>query len=192
MLGEARLKAGGRRSARRAGAGRGGAGQGADAHRGLAAQGRPPGRAGPGRDGARRLSQGAGDRSPTSCRRITAIVTLLMQQGKIEEAGKQFEAMKKIAPKHPQTLYLQALLAYRDKDYAAAREAIQLHLKAAPDNLPGLLLGAQIDYQLESYAQAEARPRHGTAARPEATFGAPTAGPDLSAQGQARRRRSRR
>ena len=34
------------------------------------------------------------------------IVTLLMQHGKTEEAGKDFAAMQKVAPKHPQTLYL--------------------------------------------------------------------------------------
>ena len=56
--------------------------------------------------------------------------------------------MKKVAPKHPQTFYLQALLAFREGISAAAREAIQLHLKAAPNSLLGLLLGAQIDYQL--------------------------------------------
>lgn len=84
------------------------------------------------------------------------LVALLMGEGKTEEAGKQLEAMKKAAPKHPQTLYLQALMAYRAKDYAAARDAIQLQLRAAPDNPLGLLLGAQIDLQLRSYTQAEA------------------------------------
>ena len=63
--------------------------------------------------------------------------------------------MKKIAPKHPQTLYLQALLAFREKNYVAAREAIQLQLRAAPDNLPGLVLDGSIEYHLGAYAQAE-------------------------------------
>jgi len=84
------------------------------------------------------------------------IVVLLLQAGKAEEARTQFAAMQKVAPKHPQTLYLQALLAFREKDYAAARDAIQLQLKAAPGNLIGLLLGAQIDFRLGSFARAEA------------------------------------
>ena len=85
-----------------------------------------------------------------------AIVSLLAQQGKLEEAGKQLEAMKQVAPKHPQTLYLEALIAYRQRNFALAREAIQQHLKSLPDNLPGMLLSGAIDYELKSYAQAEA------------------------------------
>ena len=42
-----------------------------------------------------------------------AIVSLLAQQGKLEDASKQLGAMRKIAPKHPDTLYLQAQLASR-------------------------------------------------------------------------------
>ena len=83
------------------------------------------------------------------------IAAILIQQGKTEEASAQIEQMKNIAPKHPQTLYLQALLAFREKEYVAAREAIQLQLRAAPDNLAGLVLGGNIEYQLGAYAQAE-------------------------------------
>jgi len=46
-------------------------------------------------------------------------------------------------------------LAYYEKNFVAARDAIQLHLKAAPNSLQGLLLGAQIDYRLGAYPQAE-------------------------------------
>jgi hypothetical protein len=35
--------------------------------------------------------------------------------------------MKQIAANHPQTQYLRAMLAYQQKDYAAARDAILLH-----------------------------------------------------------------
>jgi predicted Zn-dependent protease len=60
------------------------------------------------------------------------IVTVLLQNGKNEEARKQLEAMQKALPKNPQTFYLQALIAYQDKNYAGAREAIQQHLKVSP------------------------------------------------------------
>jgi putative PEP-CTERM system TPR-repeat lipoprotein len=63
--------------------------------------------------------------------------------------------MKKVAPKHPSTFYLQALLAYYEQNFVAARDAIQLHLKAAPKSLQGLLLAASIDYRLGSYTNAE-------------------------------------
>jgi putative PEP-CTERM system TPR-repeat lipoprotein len=85
-----------------------------------------------------------------------AIVSQYAQQGKLDEANKQFEAMAKVAPKHPQTLYLKAMLAYRQQQFAAAREAIQGVLQVAPDYLPGLLLAGAIDYELKSYVQAEA------------------------------------
>ena len=44
----------------------------------------------------------------------------LAAQGKLDDAAKDLEAMQKVAPKHPQTLYLKATLAYRKKDFAAA------------------------------------------------------------------------
>lgn len=84
-----------------------------------------------------------------------AIVSQLSRQGKVEEAAKQLDAMAKVAPKHPQTLYLKATLAYRQKQFAAAREAIQGVLQVAPDYLPALLLAGAIDYELKSYGQAE-------------------------------------
>jgi predicted Zn-dependent protease len=80
---------------------------------------------------------------------------MLLESARQEEARAQLVAMQKVAPKQPETLFLQALLAFREQNYAGARDAIQLQLKAAPDNLPGLLLGGQIEYQLGSFAQAE-------------------------------------
>ena len=84
-----------------------------------------------------------------------AIVSLLMQQNRVDEAATQLTAMKKVAPQHPRTLYLQALVAYRQKDLTAARQAIQ-RLRPAEDNPQGLLLGGAIELELKSYAQAEA------------------------------------
>jgi putative PEP-CTERM system TPR-repeat lipoprotein len=85
----------------------------------------------------------------------TAIVSLLVQQRKVEDAAKQLEAMKQAAPQHPQTLYLQALIAYLQKDMPTAREAILQQLRAVPDDLRGLLLAGAIELELKSYGQAE-------------------------------------
>ena len=84
------------------------------------------------------------------------IVTLLEARGRLEGANKQLQVLKQIAPNYPQTFYLQALLAYRQKDYATAREAIQKQLSLAPDNLPGLILSSAIAYEAKAYVQAEA------------------------------------
>lgn len=86
-----------------------------------------------------------------------ALVTLLiMTEGKTDEASTQLDVMKKVAPRSPQTLFLQALLAYDKKDFPAARDALQLLLRAEPDNLQGLLLSGAVSYELKSYAAAEA------------------------------------
>lgn len=85
----------------------------------------------------------------------SAIVMLLLREKNTTAAEKQLNAMKQIAPKHPQVLYLQALLAYQQQDFTAARDAIQQQLKMAPDNLQGLLLAGAIAYELQSYAQSE-------------------------------------
>jgi putative PEP-CTERM system TPR-repeat lipoprotein len=85
-----------------------------------------------------------------------AIVSLLMSQNKLEDAAKQMDAMKQIAPRHPQTFYLQALVAYRQKNFNEARQSIQQLLRGDPDNLRNLLLAGAIDLELKSYAQAEA------------------------------------
>jgi putative PEP-CTERM system TPR-repeat lipoprotein len=92
---------------------------------------------------------------PDAVRAHAAIVSLLMQDKRLDEAAEQAAAMKRVAPKHPETNYLQALVAYRKKDFAAARTAIQQHLVAAPDNLRGMLLAGAIEYELQSYVQAE-------------------------------------
>ena len=84
------------------------------------------------------------------------VILQLLQQGKTDEAKAQLDVMQKIAPKHPQTYYLQALLAYRQSDFQAARNFIQQQLASAPDNVPGLVLSGSIDYELKSYESAEA------------------------------------
>ncbi|MCM8596595.1 XrtA/PEP-CTERM system TPR-repeat protein PrsT [Accumulibacter sp.] len=84
-----------------------------------------------------------------------AIVRQLLSEGKLDEASQQLEQMKKVSANHPQTLYLRAALAYQQKDYAAARDAIQLTLRVAPENPLALQLAGLIEYQLQSFPQAE-------------------------------------
>ena len=110
------------------------------------------------------------------------IVSILLQQGKTQEASAQLEEMKKVAPKHPQTLYLQALLAFQEKNYVAAREAIQHQLRAMPDNVAGLVLAGSIDYQLGAYAQAEAALQKVLLAGAEAAARADDAGQHVPSQ----------
>lgn len=85
----------------------------------------------------------------------SAVITTLFQQKQPDEAAKQIEAMKKIAPSHPQTLYLEAQAAYQRQDFKAARNVAQQLLKVAPNNPNALQLAGAIEFQMRSYVQAE-------------------------------------
>ena len=85
----------------------------------------------------------------------SALVARSLELGNLEEAGKQLEALKKVAPSHPQTSYLQAQLFYRQKNFKAAQESVQQYLKFVPDSPLGLQLSGAIDYELKSYSAAE-------------------------------------
>lgn len=84
-----------------------------------------------------------------------AAINQLLQQQKIDDASKQFEALKKLAPKHPQTLFLETQLTYQRKDYKAARELAQQLLKFAPNSPQALQLAGAVEYQMRAYVQAE-------------------------------------
>ncbi len=85
----------------------------------------------------------------------SSLISRLMEAGSLEEAGKQLDAMKKIAPTHPQTSYLQAQLFYRQKNFKPALERVQQHLKVIPDSPLGLQLAGAIEYEMKSYSTAE-------------------------------------
>ncbi|GAB3267060.1 tetratricopeptide repeat protein [Chitinimonas naiadis] len=93
---------------------------------------------------------------PDSLPANAALILRLMENGKIAEAEKQLETLKKTAAKHPQTLYLEASLAYQKKNYPAARDSIQQVLKLTPENPLALQLAGAIEYKLKAYPQAEA------------------------------------
>ena len=85
----------------------------------------------------------------------SSLVSRLLEGRNLDDAGKQLAAMKKLAPAHPQTNYLQAQLLYQQRNFTSAREAIQQHLKILPDSVSGLQLAGAIEYELKSYPIAE-------------------------------------
>ncbi|MFZ4535511.1 XrtA/PEP-CTERM system TPR-repeat protein PrsT [Propionivibrio sp.] len=85
----------------------------------------------------------------------SSLISRFLEEGNLEAAGKQLEAMNKVAPKHPQTSYLQAQLFYRQKNFKAAQETIQQYLKILPDSPQGLQLAGAIEYELKAYSMAE-------------------------------------
>ena len=85
----------------------------------------------------------------------SSLMSDYLAAGALDEASKQLDAMRKIAPKHPQTVYLQAQLFYRQKNFKAAQETLQQFLKALPDNTAALQLAGLVEYELKSYTMAE-------------------------------------
>jgi putative PEP-CTERM system TPR-repeat lipoprotein len=93
---------------------------------------------------------------PIDLRARGAIASILLDQGKREEAAKEVAAMKQAAPGQPDTLYAEAQLAYRQKNYEAARDLLQKQASMTPDDPQMLLLAGAVAYELKSYSQAEA------------------------------------
>ncbi|HPT49042.1 MAG TPA: PEP-CTERM system TPR-repeat protein PrsT [Accumulibacter sp.] len=86
----------------------------------------------------------------------SSLISLLLATNQFEEATKQIEEMKKLAPNHPRTTFLVAAMAYQQKNFPAAKDAVLLHLKATPDSPNGLQLAGLIEYEQKAYTQAEA------------------------------------
>ena len=97
----------------------------------------------------------------------SGIVTVLIAQAKYEEAAKQLDQLKKIAPNVPQTKFLQAQLAYQNRDFKTARDLTQQLLKIAPNHPNTLQLAGAVEFQLNSLLQAEALLSKAVQAAPE-------------------------
>ena len=85
-----------------------------------------------------------------------ALVTMHLAKGDVAAATQQFALMQKAAPKNPQTVFLDALLAEQKGDYPRARELTQLLLRGGPNNPQWLMLAGQVELKLNSLVQAEA------------------------------------
>jgi putative PEP-CTERM system TPR-repeat lipoprotein len=85
-----------------------------------------------------------------------SLVMTLLSNGKQEEATKALATFKQVAPKNPQATYLDGLLALQAKDYRKALESAQLYRGQNPNDMRGVLLAATANYQLHSFADAEA------------------------------------
>lgn len=84
-----------------------------------------------------------------------AVTTILLQKGDLTAAAAQIEQMKKLAPDHPQTKHLEALLAFQKKDFKLARDLTQQVVRAVPGNVQGLQLAGAVELQLNSLSSAE-------------------------------------
>lgn len=106
-------------------------------------------------DGALGQYQKAIEAKPAYVPAYTAVISLLIKTNKPEEAKKNLDALKKIAPKNAQSYFLDAQLNYHLKDFKAARDSAQQLLRISPNSPDSLQIAGAIEYQLRSYLQAE-------------------------------------
>lgn len=97
----------------------------------------------------------------------TAIVTLLFELERPDEANTALATLAGIAPNHPDTVFLQARSALLKRDYAAAREMTSRLLKGAPDNALVLEVAGLAEMGLNANAQAETLLQRALKAAPE-------------------------
>lgn len=80
-----------------------------------------------------------------------------MKLGALDLAGAkaQAEQLRKVLPKHPQTTYVDAQIAFAGKEFGKAREMAQLLMRLAPNDVGILQMAGAIEGQLGSLVQAE-------------------------------------
>jgi len=94
--------------------------------------------------------------NPKAVSARSSIISILSAQGKADEARAQLAELKKVAPHHPETLYLEARESFANKDYKATRETSAQLLKVLPNSVRVLELAGAAEYRLKSDVQAEA------------------------------------
>lgn len=94
--------------------------------------------------------------NPRSVAAHTSAITLLNEQGQGEAARAQFAELKKVAPNHPDTVFLEAQFAFADGDARKSRELTARLLKVMPDNARVLELAGAADFRLGRLVEAEA------------------------------------
>ncbi|MDR3299173.1 MAG: PEP-CTERM system TPR-repeat protein PrsT [Candidatus Accumulibacter sp.] len=95
------------------------------------------------------------ERKPDYLPAHVSLITRQMESGQLDEAARLFDAMRRISPASPQTVYVRAELLYRQKKFSEAREAAQQFLRVIPDSMPGQQLAGAIEFELGAYANAE-------------------------------------
>jgi putative PEP-CTERM system TPR-repeat lipoprotein len=85
----------------------------------------------------------------------TALVTLYLTTRDLDAARTQHAAMRKLLPRHPQTLLFDGQMALLKGDLPQARELFQLLLRSMPDNLVLLQSAGVVELRLNAPGQAE-------------------------------------
>lgn len=86
----------------------------------------------------------------------SALVRMLLADGKTDEAAQALDKLVAIAAGRPTTLYLQAQLAYQKQDFKLAKERAQQLLKLTPNSPTANEMAGLIELQTGSTVQAQA------------------------------------
>jgi putative PEP-CTERM system TPR-repeat lipoprotein len=84
-----------------------------------------------------------------------SILTQLFRERKLDEAAKQLDALRKVAPGLPTTVYFDTMLAYQKRDIKAAKERSQQLMKLASNSPLALQLSGAVELEANSLIQAE-------------------------------------
>lgn len=84
-----------------------------------------------------------------------ALITLRLKSNDIAGAKAQAATLRAALPRHPQTMFIDARLAFLDKDFSKARELSQQLLRIAPDNVGVLQLAGMVEAVSGSLIVAE-------------------------------------
>jgi len=93
--------------------------------------------------------------APAAVGAHVALIGIHAELGRAAEAKAQFQALKKAAPNHPDTLYIEGQIALQEGNAQAARDIATRMLKAMPDHPRVQMLAGAADFRLRAYNQAE-------------------------------------
>lgn len=97
----------------------------------------------------------AADLNPKDIASRGGAFTLLMEAKDQAGAEAELKRLKEAAPKHPQTFFYMAVMAYERNDLKTALEDIQRVLKVAPTDPRVLLLAGRIEFRRGALLEAE-------------------------------------
>jgi len=84
-----------------------------------------------------------------------AIIGSKLRARDIPGAKAQADVLRALMPKHPQTIYVDAQIAFTERDLAKARDLVQILLKGAPNHTGILQLAGAVEGQAGSLVMAE-------------------------------------
>ena len=99
-----------------------------------------------------------------------AILTMLLRDGRLDDAASQLALLKKVSPNGVQTRYFETMVAYQQKNFKLARDSSQQLMKLVPNSPMSLQLAGAVELQLNSLVQAEAYLFKAVQAAPEAAL----------------------